>query len=320
MAIRRALAPLATSVFQMIDPIFIPTTLASFLKDIDEVGDWLTGLGLSVDRTRLQVYRKVFVGVTRARISGKLEQFAETFPPELYSGCFSDVGSIRAIKRAFLRTRSRALREVLKRGAEGAHLLRDEKPDGNKARDHLFQLLVASYFRHRGIPVYLNWKNDGTRPDVIARLEYFSFDIECKRVQFSSSVSSAVAEAMGQLETANLRFVRKSRARRRPLIVLDVSKLCFAGATLLEFEEHRHYAAFVEYSVTKVALAIERGTARHPIPPCFTILIHLSIPAFVHEARCLVQAIKLHYCSTAEIGSSDAIAVQRLMECVGPGI
>ena len=72
--------------------------------------------------------------------------------------------------------------------------------------------------------------------------------------------------------------------------------------------------------MTKVALAIERETARHPIPPWFTILIHLSIPAFVHEARCLVQAVKLHYLSAAEIGSSDAFAVQRLVECVGQGI
>jgi hypothetical protein len=311
--------PETSSQKTMTDPIFIPTSLATFSKDIDEVGDWLTGLGLSVDRTRLQLYRRVFDGVIRARISGRLEQFAERFPPEVYSGCFSDVSAIRTIKNAFPKTKSRAIRELLKRGAKGAGLLRDEKPDGNKARDHLFQLLVASYFRHRGIPVFLNWENDGIRPDVIAKLPGFSFDIECKRLQSSKAVLSAVKEAMGQLEIADQRFARKVHARRL-LIVLDVSKLCFTGGTLLEFYEQSQYVAFVEYAVTRVAWAIQREIARHPIPPWFTILIHLSIPAFLHDAGCLVQGVKLHYCSTAEFGSSYALAVQRLVECVGPAI
>jgi hypothetical protein len=249
------------------------------------VNGWLTGLGLSVNRTRLQLYRKVFDGVVRARISGTVEQFAEQFPPEVYSGCFSDVTTVQAIRTAFPKARSRAIRVVLKRGLEGVGLLRDEKPDGNKARDHLFQLRVASYFRYRGIPVLINRKNDGTRPDVIARIREFSFDVECKRVQSYRALASSVKEAMDQLDTADRRFARKARARR-PLIVLDVSKLCFTGTTLLEFEKQRHYEAFVEYSVAKAALAIEKATARHPIPPRITVLLPLSIPAFVLERGC----------------------------------
>jgi hypothetical protein len=253
---------------KMTNPILVPITLTNLSKELDEVVEWLTGLGLSVDRTRLQLYRKVFDGVIRARMSGALENFAEQFPPEIYSGCFADVNAVGAIKTAFPKAKSRATRELLRRGLKGVGLLRDEKTTGSKARDHLFQLLFASYLRYRGIPLVLNRKNDDTKPDVISRIEEFSFDIECKRVQFYRNAPDAVQDAMEQLRTADRRFTRRSRYSRRPLIVLDVSKLCFTGTTLLEFENLTHCRAFVEYSLVKAALAIEKETARHPFRLC----------------------------------------------------
>jgi hypothetical protein len=206
----------------MSDPVLVPFSLTNFSKELEEVTEWLKGWGISTDRTRMKQYAEVFQEVLDAKQSGATEEFAKKFPPELYYGCFDDATTIRIIRRAFPKPRPGKMAELLKRGLEGVHLLRDELPDKSKARDHLFQLLFASYLRLRGIPVWLNKENDGTRPDIISPMEGFSIDIECKRTQ-SSKKETRKKRGLSQLRIGCLlRPWLPRRQRRAPFLVQNM--------------------------------------------------------------------------------------------------
>jgi hypothetical protein len=309
----------------MSDPVLVPFSLTNFSKELQEVTEWLKGWGICTDRTRMKQYAEVFQEVLDAKQSGKAEEFAKKFPPELYYGCFDDATTIRIIRRAFPKPRPGKIAELLKRGLEGVHLLRDELPDKSKARDHLFQLLFASYLRLRGIPVWLNKENDGTRPDIISPMEGFSIDIECKRTQSSKKVFPALSTGVKQLNRADHRFKRFKHPRRK-LLVLDVSKHYFDGARALQFETLAQYEARVEYCIASAGVALERKmrsefkSRRVSVPPSLGIVLHLRIPAFVQNEYRLFAGIKLTFCSIAEAGSLDEFLAKRLMRIIGPAV
>jgi hypothetical protein len=307
----------------MSDPILVPFSLTNFAKELEEASEWLKGWGISAARTRMKQYGEVFQEVLTARQSGKIEEFAKKFPPELYYGCFDDAAAVQVIRTAFPKPRSGKLSELLKRGLEGVYLLRDELPDKSKARDHLFQLLFASYMRLRRIPVWLNKTNDGSRPDLVSRVEGFSLDIECKRTQSSKKIFPALTDGVKQLNRADGRFKRFKHPRRK-LIVLDVSKHYFNGNTALQFETLTQYEAHVEYSITNAGLVLQKKmrsefkSRSSSLPHSLGIVLHLRLPAFVRNEYRLLGGVKLTFCSVAEPGSFDEFMVKRLMQRIGP--
>lgn len=309
----------------MNDPVLVPFSLANFSKELNEVTGWLKGWGIVADRTRMKQYGEVFQEVQAARESGKIEEFAKKLPPELYYGRFDDSTAVRVIRTAFPKPRPGRLSQLLKRGLEGVFLLRDELPDKSKARDHLFQLLFASYMRLRRIPVWLNKTNDGTRPDLVSEVEGFSLDIECKRTQSPKKVFPALSDGIKQLNRADLRFKRFMRPRRK-LVVVDISKHYFDGKTALQFETVAEYEAHVEYCVFNAGRALEKKmrtefkSRRVSVPPSLAIVLHLRIPALVHNEYRLLAGIKMTFCSIAEPGSLDEFLIKRFMQAIRPSV
>jgi hypothetical protein len=307
----------------MSGPILVPFSLTNFSKELDEISEWLKGWGISASRTRMKQYGEVFQEVLTAKQSGKIEEFAKKFPPELYYGCFDDAAAIRVIRTAFPKPRPGKMGELLKRALEGAHLLRDESQGNATARNYLFQLLFASYLRLGRIPVWLNRENDGTQPDLVSPIEGFSIDIECKRTQSPKKVFRALSDGVKQLNRAADRFKRFKHPRRK-LVVLDVSKHYFDGKTALQFETLAQYEAHVEYCIARAGIALEKKmrsefkSRRASVPPSLGIVLHLRIPAFVRNEYRMLGGVKLTFCSVADPGSFDEFMVKRLMKRIGP--
>jgi hypothetical protein len=286
---------------------------------MDEVNEWLESWGIAVDRTRMRQYGNIFNGILRARMTGAIEDFAKKCPPEDYSSCFVDASAVRLIKKAFPKPRPRSLAKLIKRGLEGTYLLRQEKSQTAKACDYLFELMFASYLRLRRIPVLLNPSNDAARTDLVARVAGYSFDMECKRTQSVEGLLGAVEDGIKQLNRVGNRFERHHHARRS-LVVVDISKLCFTGSTLLEFPALPHLSTHVKYTMECAVLALEREMRFNTIADSLVIILHLKIPAFVREAGCLWDATKLYYTSPCSLDSPDGVIVTRLMERIGPGV
>ena len=107
--------------------------------------------------------------------------------------------------------------EKLRLAVEGSPDPRQEKMSGLKARDILFELSVAAFFRARKIPVLIGFGRDG-----ILRFESERLLVECKRVRSSKAVKAAIEKAIEQI---NRRLTRRKPHGGFGLIALDISLL-----------------------------------------------------------------------------------------------
>jgi hypothetical protein len=85
-----------------------------------------------------------------------LIELLKTVPLGHYRIAFIESTNLIIIAKTFRRIRGPLFREKVRIAVAGpAHPL-DEKKSGSKARDFLFELSVAAYFRSRGLPLAIN--------------------------------------------------------------------------------------------------------------------------------------------------------------------
>jgi hypothetical protein len=137
-------------------------------------------------------------------------------PLEDYRVAFIESTHLIAIANTFKRIRGPRFKQKVRNAVVGpAHPL-DEKKSGSKARDLLFELSVAAYFRKRGFPVLIC-----SDKDAILRMPGYTIMIECKRPQSKKRVCRLIKEATSQLIKHFNNYIRGGALRG--FIVLDIS-------------------------------------------------------------------------------------------------
>jgi hypothetical protein len=114
---------------------------------------WLGALGIQPNQTRFNRYREILGTVLEHRIAGTVDELRTIVPQEQYRIAFIESTDLIEIAKTFGRSRGPRFREKIRIATTGpAHPL-DEKKVGLKARDILFELGVAAFFRNRKFPV-----------------------------------------------------------------------------------------------------------------------------------------------------------------------
>jgi hypothetical protein len=190
--------------------------LESLIQDIDEALGWLEAMGIEARRGRFGEYRRNLVTVLEHRRAGTLDKLPAIVPREHYRIAFIESTHLVAIAKSFRHIRGPRFREKVRDAAAGpAHPL-NEKQSGSKARDLLFELSVAAFFRRRRLPVLIPRGKDLT-----VRMSGSTFLIECKRPQSAKKVRRSIEDATKQL-MRHFQCYGKATARYG-VIALDIS-------------------------------------------------------------------------------------------------
>jgi hypothetical protein len=143
--------------------------LNSVIKELDAALAWLGAMGIQPN-TRFNEYRKMLVTVRELLIARKLHELFRAVPLEHYRTAFIESSYLIEIARTFKSVRGSRFREKVRTAVSGPVHPQDEKRSGSKARDFLFELSVAAYFRRRRLPVL-----PCSEKDLITRLPSAAF-------------------------------------------------------------------------------------------------------------------------------------------------
>jgi hypothetical protein len=169
-------------------PTVKPQDLESVIGDLDGALAWLQTLGIQPNRTRFSEYRNTLAIVHKYRVAGKLKGLPAIVPPEKYRVAFIESTQLIAISKTPKLFRGPRVREKVRVAVTGPVSPYDEKKGGSNARDILFELSTAAFFRMRKIPVLIS-----TDKDIILRISGCTIFVECKRPKSvnASSVQSS---------------------------------------------------------------------------------------------------------------------------------
>ena len=140
--------------------------LESFILDLDQALTWLGALGIQANQTRFNRYRKILGTVCEHRMAGTLAKLRLVVPLEQYRIAFIESTDLVAIAKTFGRIPGPRFREKVQVAVTGPVHPSDEKKSGPKARDFLFELSVAAFFRNRKFPVLTCTDKDLNYPSV----------------------------------------------------------------------------------------------------------------------------------------------------------
>lgn len=175
-------------------PRVVSQDLESLIRDIEEALSWLEQIGIEARRTRFGEYQRDLAKVLEHRAAGTVEKLPGIVSREKYRIAFIESARLVEVAKTFKRIPGSRFREKVRLAAAGpAHPL-DEKKSGSKARDFLFELSLAAFFRRRTLPVL-----PYTQKDLIVRAADETFLIECKRPQSKKGVMKSIKDATRQL-------------------------------------------------------------------------------------------------------------------------
>jgi hypothetical protein len=197
-------------------PSVKPQDLESVIRDLDGALTWLQTLGIQPDRTRFSEYRNTLDIVHKYRVAGKLKELPAIVPPQQYRVAFIESTQLIAISKTPKLFSGPGVREKVRIAVTGPVSPSDEKKGSSNARDILFELSTAAFFRARKIPVLIN-----TDKDLILRISGCTIFAECKRPKSVNGVERSIKAATQQL----IAHFKNSSRRFMPrgLIVLDIS-------------------------------------------------------------------------------------------------
>jgi hypothetical protein len=190
----------------------------SFLLDLDQALTWLGVLGIQPNQTRFNRYREILGTVLEHRMAGTVDELRLVVPLEQYRIAFIESTDLIAIAKSFGRIRGPCFREKIRVAVTGPVHPLDEKKNGLKARDFLFELGVAAFFRSRKFPVLTY-----TDKDLITRVSGHILLVECKRPQSKNKVRRSIEKATRQLMKHFKNYKRGDMLRG--LIALDISSV-----------------------------------------------------------------------------------------------
>jgi hypothetical protein len=192
-----------------------PTTLETLLEELRSAIDWLNGFGIQLTQTRFAKTEKNLALVFHHNRAGTKELLPNLVSPTEYGLAYVEAVELVNVRNALNSWKSSRFVEKLRLAAEGPPDPREEKSLGLNARDILFELSAAAFFRTRRIPVLIGFEGDG-----ILRFEDERILVECKRVRSSNGVKSAIEKAVKQI---NQRLTRRKPRGGFGLICLDIS-------------------------------------------------------------------------------------------------
>lgn len=268
-----------------------PYELENFDVEVNDCCNWLTlECGLKVNG-RIQEYKKKIKGI---------DKYRGLFSNEMYYifQSFNEVNQIINIYRNLSDKKNKNFLQTLKKSIKGISFRNSpEKSNVDQARNHIFELLIASDFVQAGRKVDLS-----QRADIVLKDEKLL--IECKRVKSQSALLERTKEAIRQINTDVSQF--------SGLIYIDITELFDdlheiflvdeqgAFATISEPEE---IAAMINQKLTtivkdtivssrkKLVKMIDENPKIHSINLVVNFVgLHLSI---LHEDVILGRAIYL---------------------------
>src|SRR5260221_12165004 len=133
-------------------PTVKPQDLESVFGDLDGRLGWLQTIGIEHDRMRFSEYRNTLHIVHKYRVAGKLKELPAIVPPEQYRVAFIESTQLIAVSKTPKLFSGTGVREKVRVAVTGPVSPSDEKKGRSNARDILFGLSIAAFFRVRNIP------------------------------------------------------------------------------------------------------------------------------------------------------------------------
>jgi hypothetical protein len=190
---------------------------------------------------------------------------------------------------------ARTLREKFGAILNGPFNPQQETAASNLARNTVFELSMAGWLSHKGIPTAVSHN-----PDVSCELADRLLFIQCKRPFSRRKVETNIKRACKQL-SADLNFGRD--ARNRGVVAISMTKAVNPGTRFLQVH--------TEADLTP-ALAVQmRDLAAHYVsrfisgPRIVGIVFHVSTAAFVEDINEYRTAQLLALCPSTEASRAD---------------
>ena len=203
----------------------IPTqSFASILEKYRKALCWLDTLGINYRSGRVQKYLRTFESWNRSYMAATSEESKEAFPSFIYS--VQEIWAFIAIYDAFHNVPVQQLQGIiqkLKDGVKGPVNLADETPDSTRARNFIFEALMAakSHRPAKKCTAILNAKTDTG-----IRYKNNKIWVECKRITTTKKIEKNIRVASKQLEEA---ISNQQGAGHRGIVSIDISKILNAG-------------------------------------------------------------------------------------------
>ena len=200
----------------------------SILKQYEDAMEWLTDLGIKVHKGRLNEYKKQLEYIANNHQSFHQSDSAKIFPVAV--NVMYEVDAIVLIYDALKFLPNNELSNIkskLQHAVNGPLHVVDERNNGNKARNYLFEILVSArlHIPKNGLSVDLQNISD-TAVDFNEK----HLLIECKRIKSDKKIEANVRAAANQLGKG---FNKVSGTNIRGLVALDLSVLVNPNADLL---------------------------------------------------------------------------------------
>lgn len=170
--------------------------------------------------------RSIVGGFKTSTRAGTTEQLRDIVSPDQYRIAFIQSTDLIEVWNAFEGRGGARFNQKLRSAVSGPDNPIYEKSSSSNARDLLFELSVAAFFRRRKTLVLV-----GTNKDVVLKLGGFTLFAECKRPKSKTKVERAIRKATGQL-LGHFACDRRE-VSPRGFIVLDISVLANPQYTVI---------------------------------------------------------------------------------------
>jgi hypothetical protein len=285
--------------------------LTSVINELDGALAWLGAMGIRPN-TRFNEYRKTFVTVHEHLIAGKLAELPGLVTLAHYRTAFIESSYLIEIAKTLDRLRGPRFSEKVRKAVSGPVHPQDEKKSGSKARDFLFELSVAAYFRRRGLPVTL-W----SERDLITRVPNCTILIECKRPQSEKKVARSIQDATKQLiehfENYPRGFVRYGFIALDISVVMNPERMFVLGDS---YDAINQEADSLFHRLLKdfgLALSYRRDKR------VLGVLAFAKVLAYCEPQNCSLSLHKIQPYIHAPRGSHEATLAEELCNYFSPG-
>jgi hypothetical protein len=285
--------------------------LESFLLDLDQALTWLGVLGIQPNQTRFNRYREILGTVLEHRMAGTVDELRTIVPQEQYRIAFIESTDLIEIAKSFGRIRGPRFREKIWIATTGpAHPL-DEKKVGLKARDFLFELGVAAFFRNRKFPVLTY-----TDKDLITRVSGHTVLVECKRPQSKNGVRRSIEKATNQLMK---HFKNHNRGDMlRGLIALDISIVMNPQKMYLKADSDEAIEAELNALLASFQTKFKSALGYRRDKRILGILFFAKVLCYHRPANQHINCQARNICIHAQPGTYNAILAEELYRRLRP--
>lgn len=208
---------------------------------------WMKTIGVKIDKGRTLHYERVIRFWTEAYQTASFDECKKDFPQFVSS--ILEIHDFLYIYKVFRCKNALELEGLvitLNKAVNGPIYLGDESPDSTKARNFLFEALVAARLN---APTHGSTVNFNAESDVEIVFNENKISIECKRITSKKQINKNIKIASKQLEKS----LKKSRdSDHKGIIALDVSKLINSVDQVYVSIDDDHLLGLIEKLINKI--------------------------------------------------------------------